>query len=138
AAAHPQTGARLRPDQQNTSADGAARSGPEGRGADRSVVRRHRQAHFPGHAEPDRRAAGDAAAEPDASSEGSAGPAHGRTAVTRRQGERFLVGRRGEPQAIMSVTDYIDTFVPTPAWLKAIGAEAKRKGLKKLTMRAAI
>jgi hypothetical protein len=29
----------------------------------------------------------------------------------------------------------IKTFAPTPAWLKAIGAEAKRKGLNKLTMR---
>jgi hypothetical protein len=35
----------------------------------------------------------------------------------------------------MSVADYIDTFAPTPAWLKAIGAEAKRKGFNKLTMR---
>ena len=35
----------------------------------------------------------------------------------------------------MSIDDYIDTFAPTPAWLKAIGAEAKRKGLDKLTMR---
>ncbi len=35
----------------------------------------------------------------------------------------------------MSIEDYIDTFAPTPAWLKAIGAEAKRKGLNKLTMK---
>ena len=41
-----------------------------------------------------------------------------------------------EPQAIiLKIDDYIDTFAPTPAWLKAIGAEAKRKGLDKLTMR---
>jgi len=54
----------------------------------------------------------------------------------RQKNERFLVDRRGEPQAIiMSIDDYIDTFAPTPAWLKAIGAEAKRKGLNKLTMR---
>ena len=53
-----------------------------------------------------------------------------------QKNERFLVDRRGEPQAIiMSVADYIDTFAPTPAWLKAIGAEAKRKGLNKITMR---
>ena len=54
----------------------------------------------------------------------------------RQKNERFLVDRRGEPQAIiMSIDDYIDTFAPTPEWLKAIGAEAKRKGLNKLTMR---
>ena len=35
----------------------------------------------------------------------------------------------------MSIKDYIDTFAPTPGWLKEIGAEAKRKGLNKLTMR---
>ena len=35
----------------------------------------------------------------------------------------------------MNIDDYIRTFVPTPAWLQAIGAEAKRKGLDKLTMK---
>jgi hypothetical protein len=35
----------------------------------------------------------------------------------------------------MGIKDYIDTFAPTPEWLKAIGAEAKQKGLHKLTMR---
>ena len=35
----------------------------------------------------------------------------------------------------MSLDDYIDMIAPTPAWLKAIGAEAKRKGLDKLTMK---
>ena len=40
------------------------------------------------------------------------------------------------PQAIIiGIDDYINTFAPTPAWLKAIGKEAKRKGLNKLTMR---
>ena len=54
----------------------------------------------------------------------------------KQKNERFLVGRRGEPQAvIIGIDDYINTFAPTPAWLKAIGAEAKRKGLNKLTMR---
>ena len=44
--------------------------------------------------------------------------------------------RRGQPAVIiMSLKDYIDTLAPTPAWLKAIGEEAKRKGLNKLTMR---
>jgi hypothetical protein len=36
---------------------------------------------------------------------------------------------------IMSLKDYIDTLAPTPAWLKAIGQESKRKGLNKLSMR---
>jgi prevent-host-death family protein len=54
----------------------------------------------------------------------------------KQKNERFLVGRRGEPQAvIIGIDDYINTFAPTPAWLKAIGAEAKRKGLSTLTMR---
>lgn len=53
-----------------------------------------------------------------------------------QKNERFVVDRRGQPQAvIMSINDYIDTFAPTPEWLKAIGAEAKAQGLNKLTMR---
>ena len=53
-----------------------------------------------------------------------------------QKNERFLVDRRGEPAVIiMSVKDYIDTFAPTPGWLKEIGSEAKRKGLNKLSMR---
>ena len=53
-----------------------------------------------------------------------------------QKNERFLIERRGEPQAIIiSLADYIEAFAPTPAWLKAIGAESKRKGLNKLTMR---
>ena len=53
-----------------------------------------------------------------------------------QKNERFLVDRRGQPAVIiMSVKDYIDTIAPTPAWLEQIGAEAKRKGLNKLTMR---
>jgi prevent-host-death family protein len=50
--------------------------------------------------------------------------------------ERFLVDRRGEPSVvIMSVKDYIETFAPAPAWLKKSWADAKRKGVDKLTMR---
>jgi len=53
-----------------------------------------------------------------------------------QKNERFLVDRRGQPAVIiMSLKDYIDTIAPSPAWLKAIGEEAKRKGLNKLTMR---
>ena len=50
--------------------------------------------------------------------------------------ERFLVDRRGEPAVIiMSVKDYVNTIAPAPESLKAIWAEAKRKGLDTLTMR---
>ena len=53
-----------------------------------------------------------------------------------QKNERFLVDRRGQPAVIiMSVKDYIDTIAPAPDWLKEIGAEAKRKGLDKLSMR---
>lgn len=53
-----------------------------------------------------------------------------------QKNERFVVDRRGKPQAvIMSINDYIDTFAPTPEWLRAIGQEAKEKGLNKVTMR---
>lgn len=50
--------------------------------------------------------------------------------------ERFLVDRRGHPAVIiMGVQDYIDTLAPTPRWLQELGAEAKRKGLNKLSMK---
>ena len=53
-----------------------------------------------------------------------------------QKNERFVVGRRGHPSiVIMSVADYVDTVAPAPDWLQQIGAEAKRKGLNKLTMR---
>ena len=55
---------------------------------------------------------------------------------TTQRNERFVVQRRGQPSVIiMSIKDYIDTIAPTPDWLKCIGAEAKKKGLNKLTMR---
>jgi len=53
-----------------------------------------------------------------------------------QKNERFVVDRRGQPSVIiMSIMDYIDTFAPAPDWLKQIGAEAKSRGLNKLTMR---
>lgn len=53
-----------------------------------------------------------------------------------QKNERFLVDRRGEPSVIiMSVKDYIDTIAPAPKYLKGLWAEAKRKGLDKLSMR---
>jgi hypothetical protein len=49
--------------------------------------------------------------------------------------DRFLVERNGEPAVlILSVADYVRTIAPPPDWLKEIHAEAKRKGLDKLTM----
>ena len=53
-----------------------------------------------------------------------------------QKNERFIVDRRGEPEAIiMSLRDYINTIAPLPKALREIQAEAKRKGLHKLTMR---
>ena len=53
-----------------------------------------------------------------------------------RNNERFVVDRRGEPAVIiMSVKDYINTIAPAPDWLKKSWADARRKGLDKLTIR---
>ena len=50
--------------------------------------------------------------------------------------ERFVVDRRGEPEAvIMSLKDYIDLVAPTPAWLRRIGNASKRRGTHTLTTR---
>ena len=48
--------------------------------------------------------------------------------------ERFVVGRRGEPSVvIMSVSDYMKTFAPAPAELRAMQAAAKQTGASQLT-----
>jgi prevent-host-death family protein len=50
--------------------------------------------------------------------------------------ERFVVDRRGEPQAvIMSMQDYVDLVAPEPEWLRKIGEASQRRGTDKLTMR---
>jgi PHD/YefM family antitoxin component YafN of YafNO toxin-antitoxin module len=50
--------------------------------------------------------------------------------------ERFVIDRRGEPQAIiMNLDDYIDAVAPEPDWLRKIGDASKRRGTDKLTMR---
>ncbi len=50
--------------------------------------------------------------------------------------ERFIIGRRGQPQAIvMSIEDYVDTVAPAPDWLKDIWEDARKNGTDKLTMR---
>lgn len=54
----------------------------------------------------------------------------------RTKNERFIIGRRGHPQAVvMSIEDYIDTIAPAPDWLKSAWAESKKNGTDKLTMR---
>jgi prevent-host-death family protein len=50
--------------------------------------------------------------------------------------ERFLIGKNGEPQAVvMGIDDYVDIVAPAPDWLKDIWAEAKKNGTDKLTIR---
>ena len=54
----------------------------------------------------------------------------------KRNNERFVVDRRGEPQAvIMSMEDYIKTMAPPPAWLKAIWDASERRQTSRLTVR---
>src|ERR1039458_7593173 len=53
-----------------------------------------------------------------------------------QKNERFVVGRRGEPSVvIMSMQDYMQTFAPPPAELRAMQATAKRNHTNKLTPR---
>lgn len=50
--------------------------------------------------------------------------------------ERFVVDRRGEPQAvIMAVEDYLRNFVRRPGALAAIQRQAKAKRLDQLSLR---
>jgi prevent-host-death family protein len=54
-----------------------------------------------------------------------------------KNNERFVIDRRGEPQAIiMSLDDYVDAIAPEPNWLAKIGEASKRRGTDTLTMRA--
>lgn len=54
----------------------------------------------------------------------------------KEKNERFVVDRRGEPQAvIMSIKDYLDAIAPAPAWLKQSWAAAKRSGVATTSMR---
>jgi prevent-host-death family protein len=54
----------------------------------------------------------------------------------RNDKEKFVVERRGEPQAvILNVEEYVRLFAkPTPT-VKAIRREAKAKGLDRMTLR---
>jgi prevent-host-death family protein len=50
--------------------------------------------------------------------------------------ERFVIGRRGEPQAvILGFDDFLETFAPAPDWLERSWKAAERNGAAKLTMR---
>lgn len=50
--------------------------------------------------------------------------------------ERFLIGRRGEPQAIiLGIDDFVETFAPAPDWLERSWKNAERNGTASLTMR---
>ena len=50
--------------------------------------------------------------------------------------ERFLIGRRGQPQAvILSIDDFMQTFAPAPDWLEKSWAAAERSGTASLSMR---
>ena len=54
----------------------------------------------------------------------------------KKNDERFVVDRRGEPQAvIMSMKDYVQTMAPPPAWLKSVWAASERRQTSQLTMR---
>ncbi len=53
---------------------------------------------------------------------------------TRR--ERFLIGRRGQPQAvILGIDDFLETFAPAPDWLEKSWRGAERAGTASLTAR---
>ena len=54
----------------------------------------------------------------------------------KEKNERFVVDRRGEPQAvIMSIKDYVNTIAPAHAWLTRSWATAKRSGVDRMTVR---
>ena len=50
--------------------------------------------------------------------------------------ERFLIGKNGEPQAVvMGIDDYVDIVAPAPDWLKNSWRVSEKNGTDKLTMR---
>jgi len=53
-----------------------------------------------------------------------------------RERGRFVVGKRGGPQVIMGICDYIKIVAPEPEILRLIGKESKRKGTNKRAIRA--
>lgn len=50
--------------------------------------------------------------------------------------ERFLIGRRGQPQAVLlGIDDFLQTFAPTPDWLEKSWKAAERNGTASMSMR---
>lgn len=50
--------------------------------------------------------------------------------------ERFLIGRRGEPQAVLlGIDDFMQTFAPAPDWLEKSWKAAERNGTASMSMR---
>ncbi len=50
--------------------------------------------------------------------------------------ERFLIGRRGQPQAvILGIDDFMQAFAPAPDWLERSWRAAERSGTASLSMR---
>jgi hypothetical protein len=50
--------------------------------------------------------------------------------------ERFLIGRRGQPRAIiLGIEDFMQTFAPAPDWLEKSWQAAERNGAASMSMR---
>lgn len=50
--------------------------------------------------------------------------------------ERFLIGRRGQPQAVLlGIDDFMEVFAPAPDWLEKSWKAAEHAGTSSLTMR---
>ena len=55
----------------------------------------------------------------------------------RRENERFVVDRRGEPQVvIMGIKDFLKTIAPEKKTIATIRVAARKKGVHKLSMAA--
>jgi len=49
--------------------------------------------------------------------------------------ERFLIGRRGQPQAIiLGIDDFIQSFAPAPDWMERSWRRAERNGTASMSM----
>jgi prevent-host-death family protein len=50
--------------------------------------------------------------------------------------ERFLIGRRGQPQAVLlGIDDFMQTFAAAPDWLERSWKAAERNGTASMSMR---
>ena len=49
--------------------------------------------------------------------------------------ERFLIGRNGQPAAVvMGIDDFLDVVAPAPDWLQQSWAAAEKNGTDRLSM----